>query len=205
MQESAVFGLKLPLAGRTIPPRIPATRRARRKNSHAPTRSPRKDEPPGPAPQRQAGPRSIGELFGVIHIGELPRSHPELGIIRVSEYGIAESAVLLGAPSPQAKKRGGSGGNRCLLPRSAIRSLGPSVWGGVTAVHGREDFRPPIGGQSQLFRNDAGRRHGTRGEAFRPWSVCSPSGHEPLLDPRRGRAFRRRPTPRWNRPIELRP
>jgi hypothetical protein len=42
-------------------------------------------------------------------------------------------------------------------------------------------------------------RRRTRGEAFRPWPVCNRSGHEPPLDPRRERAFRRRPTPGWNR------
>ena len=66
---------------------------------------------------------------------------------------------------------------------------------GVASVHGRNDVRPPIGGRSQLFRNDVRRRRRTRGEAFRPWPVGNLSGHEPPLDLRRERAFRRRPTP----------
>jgi hypothetical protein len=76
---------------------------------------------------------------------------------------------------------------------------------GVTSVHGWNDFRPPIGGRSQPFMNDARHRRRSRGAAFRPWPVGDLPGHEPPLDPRRERACQWRPTPGWNRSIEFRP
>jgi hypothetical protein len=52
---------------------------------------------------------------------------------------------------------------------------------GVTSVHGRRDFRPPIGGRSLLFMNGARRRRQTRGQALRPGPVRSLCGPEPSL------------------------
>jgi hypothetical protein len=106
----------------------------------------------------------------------------------------------------QAKeKRRFSGGTAA--PRPAARSAASDHPSGreVTSVHGRRDFQPPTGGRSRLFMNDAGRRRRTSGEAFRSWPVCSHSGHEPLLDPRRERALRRRPSPGWNRASRVAP
>ncbi len=82
--------------------------------------------------------------------------------------------------SKRRRFRGGIAAS-CLAARS-VASDHPSGRG-VTSVHGRTDFKPPIGGRSRLFGKDAGRRRRIRGEAFRPGPVGSLSGPEPLLTP----------------------
>ena len=92
-------------------------------------------------------------------------------------------------------------------PRPAARSVAADHPSGrrVTSVHGRRDFRPPIGGRSRLSMNAAGHRRRTRGEAFRLWPVWSLSGHEPPLESRWERAFRQVPAPGGNRASSFAP